>query len=215
MHVIHKERNAGKTTELIALASDEGGYIVCHSHKEAHRISRVAEISGKQIPFPITYDEYLRGSFCGRNIKAFYIDNVDLLLARIAKGVPVKAISINDDCRSAGTIQLERQWVQMSDQGYDSLGENTCGGHPSKQDVDDFLAAMKEAKKRRENIVRLANIQQEQNYRDSAVFKNLLLASHHPVKATPSMRLRRAIQWLRSRIRAVYLAARYGTTESD
>jgi hypothetical protein len=103
----------------------------------------------------------------------------------------------------------------MSDQRYDSLGTNTCGGHASKKDVDDFLDAMKERKKRRENIVRLANIQQEKNYRDSAVFKNLLLASHHPVKVTMKMRVLRAIRWMQSRIHAVYLAARYGTTESD
>lgn len=97
MKVIHKPRQAGKTTELIKLASQEGGYIVCHSRDEACRISKTAEESGKQILFPITYDEYLNGSFCGKNIKAFYIDNVELLLSRIARGVPVKAISINKE----------------------------------------------------------------------------------------------------------------------
>lgn len=97
MKVIHKERRTGKTAELIELASREGGYIVCHSQDEAYRISKVAEENGKQILFPLVYEEFLSGSFCGKNIKAFYIDNVDFLLARIARGVPVKAISINKE----------------------------------------------------------------------------------------------------------------------
>jgi hypothetical protein len=95
--VIHKPSQTEKTTELIEIASQEGGYIVCHNREEAYRISKTAEEIGKQIPFPITYDEYLNGSFCGKNIKAFYIDNVDLLLSRIAKGVPVNAISVNKE----------------------------------------------------------------------------------------------------------------------
>jgi len=95
--VIHKPRQTGKTTELIKIASQEGGYIVCHSRDEAYRISKTAEESGKPILFPITYDEYLNGLFCGKNIKAFYIDNVELLLSRIARGVPVNAISVNGE----------------------------------------------------------------------------------------------------------------------
>lgn len=95
MKVIHKERQTGKTAELIEIASREGGYIVCHGHDEAYRISKVAEESGKPILFPLTYDEYLSGDFHGKNIKAFYIDNVDFLLSKISRGVPVKAFTIN------------------------------------------------------------------------------------------------------------------------
>ncbi len=97
MKVIHKPRQTGKTTELIKIASQEGGYIVCHSRGEAYRISKTAEEIGKQILFPITYDEYLNGSYRGKNIKAFYIDNVEFLLSIIARGVPVKAVSVNKE----------------------------------------------------------------------------------------------------------------------
>lgn len=97
MKVIYKERQTGKTTELIDIASQNGGYIICHSRDEAYRISKEAEKNGKQILFPLTYDEYLDGSFCGKNIKAFYIDNVDFLLSKIAKGVQVKAFTINKE----------------------------------------------------------------------------------------------------------------------
>jgi hypothetical protein len=95
--VIHKERRTGKTAELIEIASSEGGYIVCHCHDEAYRISKVAEESGKPILFPLTYNEYLSGAFHGKNIKAFYIDNVDILFSTISKGVPVKAFTINKE----------------------------------------------------------------------------------------------------------------------
>ena len=97
MKVIHKPRQTGKTTELIKIAAQEGGYIVCNSSDEAYRISKAAEEIGKQILFPITYDEYLNGFFCGKNIKAFYIDNVEFLLSRISRGVPVNAISVNKE----------------------------------------------------------------------------------------------------------------------
>jgi hypothetical protein len=95
--VIYKERRTGKTTELIDMASQNGGYIICHSRDEAYRISKEAEKNGKQILFPLTYEEYLNGSFCGKNIKAFYIDNVDFLLSKIAKGVQVMAFTINKE----------------------------------------------------------------------------------------------------------------------
>lgn len=97
LKVIHKERQTGKTAELIEIASREGGYIVCHSHAEAYRISKFAEESGKPILFPLTYDEYLSGAFHGKNIKAFYIDNVDFLLSTISRGVQVKAFTINKE----------------------------------------------------------------------------------------------------------------------
>jgi len=97
MKVIHKPRRTGKTTELIKIASQEGGYIVCYSYEEVYRISKTAEEMGEQILFPITYDEFLNGSFCSKNIKAFYIDNVELLLSRISMGVPVNAISVNKE----------------------------------------------------------------------------------------------------------------------
>ena len=49
----------------------------------------------KNIPLPITYDEYLKGNFYGKNIESFLKDNVDMFITYLSKGVPVEAITIN------------------------------------------------------------------------------------------------------------------------
>lgn len=97
MKVIYSARGTGKTTELINLASQDGGSLICHSYNEAVRIAKVAKEMGKSIPFPLTYEEYLKKNFYAIGIRAFYIDNVELLLAEISRGVPVKAITISTD----------------------------------------------------------------------------------------------------------------------
>jgi predicted AAA+ superfamily ATPase len=95
--VIYKPRQSGKTTELIEMASIGGGYVVCHNRAEACSLERAARELGKSILFPITFDEYLSGAFAARNIKEFYIDNVELLLSRLSMTVPVKAIAVNKE----------------------------------------------------------------------------------------------------------------------
>jgi hypothetical protein len=93
MKVICRDTGKGKTKKLIELASKEDGYIVCLNHKEAYRISQQAIKMKKEIPFPLTFDEFLNGRFCAGNIKSFYIDDVDMLLNIISKNVPVNAIT--------------------------------------------------------------------------------------------------------------------------
>lgn len=94
MKIIHRPRNSGRTSKLIALAADDYSYIVCSSHAECARIARQADVMGLSIPFPITYMEFAQGKFCGRGIASFCVDNVDMLLVYLARGVPVKAITI-------------------------------------------------------------------------------------------------------------------------
>ncbi len=96
MEIIHSPRQSGKTTKLIEKAHN-GRYkiIVCHSREEADRIFQVAMRMEKNIPLPITYDEYLKGNFYGKNIESFLIDNVDMFITYLSKGVPVEAITIN------------------------------------------------------------------------------------------------------------------------
>lgn len=100
MKVIHKKRGAGKTTELIKLAS-KGRYkmIVCHSRIEVDRVWKLIlqmekdkEIKGHP-PQPITYQEFLETRYMGRNIEAFLIDNVDLFLQSFTP-VKIEAITI-------------------------------------------------------------------------------------------------------------------------
>ena len=83
----------GKTTKLIKQCSKYGGYIVCHSIREASRIHEEALQLDLDINLPITYEEFLKGRY-GAGCKQFYIDNVDILLQQISK-LPIKGISIN------------------------------------------------------------------------------------------------------------------------
>lgn len=98
MKIIRSPRQAGKTTRLIEIAH-EGRYkiIVCHSREEADRIFQVAIKMDKKVPLPITYDDYLKGNFYGKNIESFLIDNVDMFITYLAKGVPVEAITLSSN----------------------------------------------------------------------------------------------------------------------
>ena len=87
-------RGGGKTKKCIELASEHNAYIVCHSQGEAHRIAVAATAMGLDIPFPITYGEFIQGQFCGRHINGFIIDNVDMLVSYMARGVDILAMSI-------------------------------------------------------------------------------------------------------------------------
>jgi predicted AAA+ superfamily ATPase len=97
MQIIYKPRQSGKTTKLIEIASCEVFHIVCRNKREAERVFLVAKKLGFDIPFPLTFHEFINGLFLGVTIKGFVIDDVDLLVKYIARGVPVKAISINKE----------------------------------------------------------------------------------------------------------------------
>lgn len=94
MKIIYKERKKGKTTELIKLSAEHHNYIVCHSISEVYRINDEARKMGLNIPFPITYDEFIKGKYYGKGVKGFLIDNAEMLLQYITK-VPITAITIN------------------------------------------------------------------------------------------------------------------------
>lgn len=88
---------SGKSTKLIQMSSESGGYIICKNHARARAIIDRAEELNLHIPFPLTYEEFLRGSYNGRGIKEFYIDGVDELLQGLSRGVPIKAMSFNSE----------------------------------------------------------------------------------------------------------------------
>ena len=94
MNIICRPRQSGKTTDLIKACVKYGGYIVCHNRKECHRVATVAKDLGFNIPFPISYDEFLGGLYHLPGIKHLHIDNVDMLLQRMSK-VPILTVTIN------------------------------------------------------------------------------------------------------------------------
>ncbi len=94
MEYIIKGRGEGKTTELIKKCSEnEHSLIVCGTYRDCQHIFNTAAELGLSIQFPITFTSFLEGSFVGKHISHFYIDNADLLLSSIAEGIPIKAIT--------------------------------------------------------------------------------------------------------------------------
>lgn len=101
MKIISKGRRNGKTTELIRMCAERGGYIVCRSNNAALMIKRQSKEMGLKIPYPITYAELLHKNYYAKGVKKLYIDDANELLRTLTRGVEVEAITIN--------IQEERE----------------------------------------------------------------------------------------------------------
>lgn len=97
MNVITKDRGAGKTTDLIYKASGRKGYIVCLDLREARRVVEVAESMDIEINFPLTFDEFIEGRFSGRGCKELFIDNLDMMLNRLARGAVVNTVTLTNE----------------------------------------------------------------------------------------------------------------------
>ncbi len=95
MEKIILDKGEGKTESLIKMSAFNGGYIVCHSQSECSRIQKVAIEKGFNIPFPLTYDEFLDKKYYSKGIKEFLIDNVEMLLERMSPVVPISYITLN------------------------------------------------------------------------------------------------------------------------
>ena len=91
------DRITGKTTKLIELADRYFSYMVVENMREVERIERIVREGGKKIPQPLTYYEFITGKFYGRpGIKGgFVIDNIEQLLWYMAKGVRIRAFSLD------------------------------------------------------------------------------------------------------------------------
>jgi len=93
MEIICKARQSGKTTQLINKAAEDFLYIVCINRDEAYRVATLSEKIGKDIPYPITMDDFIKGRFHEIGINGFLIDNGEELIKKIARSVSVKAVT--------------------------------------------------------------------------------------------------------------------------
>ena len=102
MKVIAKKRGYEKTTELIKMSAATGDYIVTKDHRTAYYTTKLAKDLGYEIPFPLTYDEFLNERFAaGNRISGFLIDDADqLLFSLIPMGIPVHAVVFNTESTS-------------------------------------------------------------------------------------------------------------------
>ena len=55
MKLIYKGRRQGKTYDMIKLASENKGYILCSTVQQAQQIYNLSKDIGVSIHFPITY----------------------------------------------------------------------------------------------------------------------------------------------------------------
>lgn len=96
MKIIFREPKTGKTAELIKRCANNGGYIVCVDERRAKYTADMAKNMGEKIPFPLTFDEFLKRRYYEKGVKQVYIDNADLLIERIASGIRIDAIVMDD-----------------------------------------------------------------------------------------------------------------------
>lgn len=94
MKVIYKGRGQGKTYDMIKLASENKGYILCSTFQQAQYIYDLSKDMGLSIHFPITYSEMPLTK--GQRIDNILIDNAEDFI-EMAVGKKVSAISITDE----------------------------------------------------------------------------------------------------------------------
>ena len=88
-------RGSGKSTELIKRSAEEGLYILTSTRKQAEYLVEQAKKMGYNIPFPVTWEEFVESHFRGSCIRrdGLLIDDAENLLPYIFKGIPVKAVT--------------------------------------------------------------------------------------------------------------------------
>jgi len=117
--VIYLERGKGKTRKLIEKSARTGFYIVCPSLKECSRIFGEAQDLKFNIPFPISFDEFIHVQYHPPGIKGFLIDNADMLLDRMSR-VPIGAITLTKD---EGFCEVDC----IRESGYPCIHIEECG----------------------------------------------------------------------------------------
>lgn len=98
MKIICKSRGGGKTTELIEEAKKLKGYnlIVCKDRHTVHELWKIILEKEHNLPQPISFDEFIEGKYYGPNINVFLIDDADILIQYISKGVRIHAITFTN-----------------------------------------------------------------------------------------------------------------------
>lgn len=116
IEVINRGRATGRTTELIRrCAKYNYALIVTPSKNRARSVFEQARSQGIYIPFPITFKEFCRGEFCGRNVDAFFFDDLDASLKEMAMWAPIEAVVIEGDETNTGDLisrQAVKNWIQ-------------------------------------------------------------------------------------------------------
>jgi hypothetical protein len=92
--VIHKPRQEGKTTELIATAVKDQLTLVLLNRSEVMRVIAICKENNWTIPLPVTHNDFLCKRI-DRRTKGLLIDNADMLLKAMSM-YPIEAISLTN-----------------------------------------------------------------------------------------------------------------------
>ena len=96
MKVIAKGRQQGKTTEAIKLAARHHCYIICLDRQQVQYVARLARELNLNIPFPLTWQEFVDKRYYGQNINGFVIDNINQCLQSMTN-VKIEAITVESE----------------------------------------------------------------------------------------------------------------------
>ena len=98
MDTISGGRQTGKTTKVIQRAAKDFGYIICRNQADAYRIAGMAREMGLDIPFPISYSEFLQGrGHAHPGIKGYLFDDAKDFLESVAMRPIFAAVWEDDD----------------------------------------------------------------------------------------------------------------------
>jgi hypothetical protein len=102
MDILHAQRGKGKTSYLIERSAYTGEVIVCIGSYNRDHICELAIKNGLDIPYPITYEEFLgkSESEIGRDLEnGVIIDEIDLLLKRASafKNIEIGAATLTHE----------------------------------------------------------------------------------------------------------------------
>jgi len=104
-------RQTGRTTELIYKCEEyKNALIVCPNRAIAEYTFDMARDKLINIPRPITFKEFAEGIFEGRNIDAILIDNLEMVLNDMARGVPIAEVVLMDQ---GGYIRDEKDLQEL------------------------------------------------------------------------------------------------------
>ena len=123
MKIICDGRQCGKTTKMLEWTNNQKGYnlIVCSDLREVQRLWKIILEKKYDLPQPITFNDFIKRNYCGRNIKNIVIDNVDLLLKTmcttklgcitLTQGNPYKDIKGTFDEKMSQAIDIySKEW---------------------------------------------------------------------------------------------------------
>lgn len=105
LRVLARDRQHGKTTDLIMWAAEPEGehprYICVADQRRARHVADMAAGMGLSIRFPVTFDEVLQGHHHGRRLE-LGVDDAEELIARVLAPQHVAVIAIQQATEHQG-----------------------------------------------------------------------------------------------------------------